>query len=205
MECGDSVLADAGWRARQRSGEASAAESSNSLSGPRSCRIERMTITIAAIYENGVLRPRQPLELAEGTEVRLIISAPKADSEAAGEMKRAVGANIDRLAALESNWDGYGAPPLNRGILHAARQFIGRLADHTTVPPLVVPMSSGALQLEWHQGQKILELEIEDPATIHYLKSDPEVGVQEEDVFPIGDTAKAASLIDWFTGVAADV
>lgn len=164
-----------------------------------------MSITVAAIYENGVLRPRQPLELAEGTEARLTISAPQPDSAMAGDIERAVGAKIDRLAALEPNWDGYGAPPLNRGVLHAARQFIGRLASHTAVPPLVVPMSSGALQLEWHQGQKILELEIEDPATIHYLKWDPETGVQEEDVFPIGDTAKAASLVHWFTGIAANV
>jgi predicted DNA-binding antitoxin AbrB/MazE fold protein len=33
-----------------------------------------MTITIAAIYEKGVLRPRQPLDPAEGTEVRFTIS-----------------------------------------------------------------------------------------------------------------------------------
>ncbi|HET6884025.1 MAG TPA: antitoxin family protein [Pirellulales bacterium] len=163
-----------------------------------------MTISVAAIYENGVLRPRQPLELAEGTEVRLTISAP-ADRAADAEVERALSARIDRLAALEPNWDGYGAPALDRHILFAAKQFIGWLATYTTAQPLAVPMSSGALQLEWHQGQKILQLEFEDPMTIHYLKWDPATGTEEEDVFPIGDTAKAASLIDWFTGVAANV
>ena len=164
-----------------------------------------MTISIAAIYENGVLRPRQPLELAEGTEVRLTISASPADPAPAAEIERAVRAKIDRLAAVEPNWDGYGAPALDRDIIDAARQFVGRLVSYITVQPLVVPLSNGALQLEWHQGQKILELEIEDPTTIHYLKWDPTAGLQEEDVFPIGDTAKAASLIDWFTGAAANV
>lgn len=33
-----------------------------------------MVITVEATYENGVLKPNQPLTLAEGTEVRLTIS-----------------------------------------------------------------------------------------------------------------------------------
>lgn len=33
-----------------------------------------MTITVDATYENGVLKPKQPLTLTEGTEVRLAIS-----------------------------------------------------------------------------------------------------------------------------------
>ena len=37
-----------------------------------------MTTTVEAVYENGVLKPRQPLALAEGAAVRLTIS-PMAD------------------------------------------------------------------------------------------------------------------------------
>jgi predicted DNA-binding antitoxin AbrB/MazE fold protein len=33
-----------------------------------------MTITVEATYENGVLRPKQALTLADGAEVRLTIS-----------------------------------------------------------------------------------------------------------------------------------
>jgi predicted DNA-binding antitoxin AbrB/MazE fold protein len=33
-----------------------------------------MTLTIHATYENGVLKPNRPLTLAEGTEVRLVVS-----------------------------------------------------------------------------------------------------------------------------------
>ncbi len=33
-----------------------------------------MTLTIEAVYENGVLKPKQPLALAEGAEVRLTLS-----------------------------------------------------------------------------------------------------------------------------------
>ncbi|HUG90756.1 MAG TPA: antitoxin family protein [Planctomycetaceae bacterium] len=36
--------------------------------------------TVEATYENGVLKPKQPLALAEGAEVRLVIS-PAAEPE----------------------------------------------------------------------------------------------------------------------------
>jgi predicted DNA-binding antitoxin AbrB/MazE fold protein len=164
-----------------------------------------MTITVAAIYENGVLRPRQPLELAEGTEVRLTITAPLTEPAPAAKTVTALLTEIDRLAALEPNWDGYGGPALDRDILDAARRFVVTIAANTTTPPRVVPMSSGALQFEWHRGPKLLELEVEDPGSIHYLKWDASEDVQEEDIFPIGDTAKAAALIGWFTGAGSNV
>ncbi|HXT57028.1 MAG TPA: antitoxin family protein [Pirellulales bacterium] len=34
-----------------------------------------MSVTIAAVYENGVLRPQQPLDLAEGAQVQVTINA----------------------------------------------------------------------------------------------------------------------------------
>ncbi|MBI3469160.1 MAG: antitoxin family protein [Planctomycetes bacterium] len=33
-----------------------------------------MTITVEATYENGILKPKQPLVLAEGTAVRLTVT-----------------------------------------------------------------------------------------------------------------------------------
>jgi predicted DNA-binding antitoxin AbrB/MazE fold protein len=40
---------------------------------------EAMTLTIEAVYENGVLKPKQPLALVEGTEVRLTLSTVDQD------------------------------------------------------------------------------------------------------------------------------
>lgn len=40
-----------------------------------------MTITVDATYENGVLKPKQPLTLTEGTEVRLAISPVDEDHD----------------------------------------------------------------------------------------------------------------------------
>jgi predicted DNA-binding antitoxin AbrB/MazE fold protein len=40
-----------------------------------------MTITVEATYENGVLKPKQPLALAEGRGVRLTISPLEEDDD----------------------------------------------------------------------------------------------------------------------------
>ncbi len=36
-----------------------------------------MTTTVEAIYEQGVLRPKEPLSLKEGAEVKIVIIAPR--------------------------------------------------------------------------------------------------------------------------------
>jgi predicted DNA-binding antitoxin AbrB/MazE fold protein len=40
-----------------------------------------MTQTIKATYENGVLKPKEPLALVEGTEVELTITTPTDDQD----------------------------------------------------------------------------------------------------------------------------
>ena len=45
-----------------------------------------MTLTIEAIYENGVLKPKQPLVLSEGTEVRLSVTPIAEDHDPLGSV-----------------------------------------------------------------------------------------------------------------------
>lgn len=45
-----------------------------------------MTITVGATYENGTLRPTQPLALAEGAEVRLTIETAGDDYDPLDEV-----------------------------------------------------------------------------------------------------------------------
>jgi predicted DNA-binding antitoxin AbrB/MazE fold protein len=40
-----------------------------------------MTLTVEAIYEQGVLRLSQPIPLAEGTRVEVMVISPPVDSE----------------------------------------------------------------------------------------------------------------------------
>lgn len=116
-----------------------------------------------------------------------------------------IGRDLDRIGDLQSNWDGYGAPVIAPEIISAARAFIASLPPGLAPRPAVVPMSTGNLQFEWHAGARILEIEVEDPETVHFLKWYPEEGVKDEDTFSIRDIDRAASLIRWFTGSALHV
>ena len=40
-----------------------------------------MTITLEAVYENGVFRPTQPISLAEGTRVEVVVTANEPGSQ----------------------------------------------------------------------------------------------------------------------------
>ena len=113
----------------------------------------------------------------------------------------AVKTELRRIAALEGNWDSEGARPVDRNIIEATQQFISSLPDTVkslVAPPEVVPMRKSNPQFEWHDGPKTLELEIEDPRTIHYLKWHPEAGVEEEDVCSLSDSDAVGRLIEWF-------
>jgi len=114
------------------------------------------------------------------------------------EFKTAVSAEIAELKCLNNGWDGYGAPPINREIIAAACRLIRNLPESLAYRPRVVPMSTGNLQLEWHAGQKLLELEFESAQAVHFLQWDPDRDVEEEGVFPVTDEEKAVELIQWF-------
>jgi predicted DNA-binding antitoxin AbrB/MazE fold protein len=47
-----------------------------------------MTVTIEAIYVNGVFQPKQPVQLAEGTQVELIVHT---DMEPENPFKAVIG------------------------------------------------------------------------------------------------------------------
>src|SRR4051794_29266174 len=93
-------------------------------------------------------------------------------------------AQLDEVAYLSPSWDGADAPPPRADILAAVRQWVGQLPDRAAFGPrvpAVVPLASGCVQLEWHgEGRRVLELEFEEPDRIHYLRWDPDRGIEEE-------------------------
>jgi len=63
-----------------------------------------MTRTVEATYENGVLKPAEPLPLAERQRVELVITAPDAAAPSPCERQGA----LQRLLALRlpvADWD----------------------------------------------------------------------------------------------------
>lgn len=105
---------------------------------------------------------------------------------------------LDQLAKLPENWDGEKARPISAPVLEAARAFAEMLPDDVAPVPSVVPIPSGNLQFEWHEGTCTLEMEFESPTTIRYLKWHPEAGVEEEDSFSTDDRQTATTLLRWF-------
>jgi hypothetical protein len=114
-----------------------------------------------------------------------------------------VHAQIDELGLLQPNWDGYGAPRIDPAILDSAHDLAASLPDELPAP-MVVPMSAGNLQLEWDCGQRSLELEIESPLRIHYLKWSPAEGVEVEDTCSTSDLELIVALVSWCMEHAAD-
>ena len=113
-----------------------------------------------------------------------------------------VHAAIESLRLLAPNWDGYGAPAIDTDVIEAAKAFIAKLAENVAFRPLVVPMSNGTLQLEWHDGPKSLELEFESPYSIRYLQWHPNRGVEKDDRFSTADVDTAVDLIRWMVGAS---
>jgi len=128
----------------------------------------------------------------------------RVDSFYAPSFRENANRELNRLAALKSNWDGYGASEIDPSAIGRARAFVQSLPANLAPSPLVVPLPDGGLQFEWHKGSKILELEVEGD-NIHYLKWHPDAQIKEEATFPIVEIEKAVSLIRWFTGTVANV
>src|SRR5947209_3981088 len=63
--------------------------------------------------------------------------------------KTAIVDQLEALRKLVPGWDGYRAAPINTTIIDAAQAFVHRLTDSLAPRPLVVPLPSGAVQLEW--------------------------------------------------------
>ena len=143
---------------------------------------------------NGVIHLEDSVVLPEGAEVRVEVSTVTRDGVFLGRIEQ----ELDRLASLPANWDHEGAPRIDPGIIRAARRFAASLPQDIAPVPAVVPSTAGNLQFEWNAGRRSLELEFESPTTVHYLKWDPTLGVEEEAAFDIGETTRAVRLIRWF-------
>ena len=60
-------------------------------------------------------------------------------------------AKLDELAALEPNWDSYGAKAMHPAVIEAVRGFLEWLAaNHADLPqPRVIPIVDGGVSVHW--------------------------------------------------------
>jgi len=105
---------------------------------------------------------------------------------------------LNDLERLAEGWDYDGAPPIKPDVIQAVREFVNALPEHVATRPMVVPLSSGNVQLEWQHSGAALELEFESPSDVHYLKWDPARQIEEEQTVPASDRDQLVGLIRWF-------
>jgi hypothetical protein len=113
-------------------------------------------------------------------------------------------ASLAALKDLPPDWNGYGAAPIDTEIIASASMFINDLGAEFPSAPVVVPMTKGRLQFEWHQGNRSLEIEFEKPQTIHYLKWDSGLGIEDEDIIDTMNERAISGLFEWFSSEKRD-
>jgi hypothetical protein len=91
-------------------------------------------------------------------------------------MVDAVMDQINGLLALPPNWDSYGAPRIDPHIGVAAAGLLSRTMKDDTPLPAIVPLSTGGLQIEWHEAGIDLEVEIESPSHFALYGRDRQTG-----------------------------
>jgi predicted DNA-binding antitoxin AbrB/MazE fold protein len=69
-------------------------------------RSNAMTIDVDAVYENGVLRLKQAVDLAENAEVHVTIQTDAEATTALGRRLRELRAEIARSGNAPLGWDG---------------------------------------------------------------------------------------------------
>ncbi len=70
---------------------------------------------------------------------------------------------FDQLNNLERGWDSYDASPIR----YTTAKFVGDMLEALYFDglktPVIAPLKSGGIQLEWHRGEDCLEIEVERP------------------------------------------
>lgn len=73
---------------------------------------------------------------------------------------------IGQIKGLGSNWDGYGAEPINDHVVNQMQSLLSANAQQVTQAGSVVPGADGSLQAEWHIDGNSFGLLVEDEGSI---------------------------------------
>jgi len=67
---------------------------------------------------------------------------------------------IAAISRLQPGWDSYGAPAISAKAVEVADSLVRFLHEIGAEEPAVVPTSGGGIQLEWHQGDFDVEINV---------------------------------------------
>jgi hypothetical protein len=105
---------------------------------------------------------------------------------------------IHELALMPANWDSYGSPPIQKHAVESALRLLGIFDVFSFPTPHVVPVSGGALQLEWYAEGRVLEVAVHTNGTTDYLAvQDADYDAAEEGIINHRDISIAHHLVKW--------
>ncbi|MBA2361473.1 MAG: hypothetical protein H0V79_11190 [Actinobacteria bacterium] len=111
-------------------------------------------------------------------------SAPDAAGWA-GVSRDALAARFEELAALNPDWDSYGARSVDPDALRQGQLFVEWLLQRPIPIPSIFPVPDGGVQLEWAAGAVELEVEIEPGAAVGvFVCDDRDAGHQIDGELP---------------------
>lgn len=112
---------------------------------------------------------------------------------------------LDDFAELKPNWDSYGAEPISGNAIDAASVLLMSLAARLepwfgsrVKPYVVVPLSSGGVQLEWRGPGGTIEVEANAEGRLSYFLlsgSEEEASAEEADDVPPAIIQKLLSTV----------
>ena len=80
---------------------------------------------------------------------------------------------LEKISALERDWDSYGAPVIALSRISQAYNVVQSVMHDCAPPPELVPTSDGSIQIEWHAHGMDLEI---------LLVSDADLDISFEDL-----------------------
>lgn len=96
-----------------------------------------------------------------------------ADARQLGELQLQAARRVTELVALEDDWDSYGASQIRSEVARRAFELVCELLEAGVGMPFLVPASDGGIQLEWHAGDLVAEIEVASQSRLEIFVSGP--------------------------------
>ena len=90
---------------------------------------------------------------------------------------------VSELVQLPTGWDGHDGRPVKLDVAAFAIQFLFETLEPDGPEPQIVPLSYGGVQLEWHEQQIDLEIEVVAPNRMFVSFEDHKTGEEFEKEF----------------------
>jgi hypothetical protein len=102
---------------------------------------------------------------------------------------------LNHICALPPGWDGYRGRPTRFDVAQFAISLLRRISQPHTPAPVIIPLSSGGLQIEWHHDEAQIELIIRAPYNVEVWTADPHADPDGQEVHLTTDFTSILPII----------